>query len=488
MRVSRRRFLRAGAAASAASLVPGALDVLLAGIAQGAQLETRGYGPLVRDPSGLLDLPAGFTYRALSTATEGTSSDPRFSQKLGNGEPVPALHDGMGAFSGPNGVTILVRNHECAPGQGPRVDEARARPYDRLGTGGTTTLWVDSERRLVRSFPSLSGTFRNCAGGVTPWGSWLTCEECTYMPGPLDAHSHDRRPDVEQRHGYVFEVDARAEELVDPVPIKAMGRFYHEAVAVDPVTGYVYLTEDRDDGLLYRYRPLLIARGDKRPRDLRPGDLAQGGLLEALRIVDKSSAMTQNWGETSFAIGKRHAVEWVRIADVDPDVDMERDPDDPDPDPLKHGARTAPGSTRAQGFREGATQFARGEGMLHNAGAIYWCCTNGGAKRFGQVWRLDLRSLQLSLIVEPNDQALLDGPDNLTIAPNGDLFACEDGHDENFLVGITRAGRLYRFARQVPRPGELAGACFSHDGRTLFVNLQRPGVTFAIQGPWGSRA
>jgi secreted PhoX family phosphatase len=116
-------------------------------------------------------------------------------------------------------------------------------------------LWVDSERRVVRSFPSLSGTFRNCAGGATPWGSWLSAEECTYMPGPPDPMVHDKRPDVSRRHGYIYEVDSRAEGLVDPVPIVAMGRFYHEAVAVDPSTGFVYLTEDRDDGLLYRYRP-----------------------------------------------------------------------------------------------------------------------------------------------------------------------------------------------------------------------------------------
>lgn len=479
--------MRAGAAASAAVLLPGALEMVLGGIAEGATAETGGYGALVRDPDGLLDLPAGFTYRALSMAIPGTTTDARFSQTLGNGEPVPAMHDGMGAFVGPDGLTILVRNHECRPGMIPRVDDARVRPYDRLGTGGTTTLWVDNDRKLVQSFPSLSGTLRNCAGGVTPWGTWLTCEECTYMPGARDAKSHDLTPDVEQRHGYVFEVDASSKELVDPVPIKGMGRFYHEAVAVDPVTGYVYLSEDRDDGLLYRFRPLVVSRRDRRPRDLRAGDLAKGGVLEALRIVEKPSALTQNWGERAFTLGRRHVVDWIRIPEPDPEIDMERDPDDPDPDPLKRNPRTSPGSTRAQGYRLGAAQFARGEGMLHHGGAIYLCCTNGGEKRFGQVWRLELRTMRLSLAVEPNDQSLLDGPDNLTIAPNGDLFVCEDGRSDNYVVGVTRAGKFYRVARQVPRTGELAGACFSADGRTMFLNLQNPGVTFAIRGPWGRR-
>lgn len=487
VRFSRRRFLRAGASASAALLLPGALDAILAGIAEGARLETRGFGPLKSDPGGLLDLPAGFTYRALSTALEGTSIDPRFSQKLSNGEPVPALHDGMGAFQGPGGVTVLVRNHEVRPGQSPRVDEARSRPYDQLAGGGTTTLWVDSERRLVRSFPSLSGTIRNCAGGVTPWNTWLTCEECTYMPGPLEAHSYDRTPSVAERHGYVFEVDAMSRELVPPTPIKSMGRFYHEAVAVDPVTGYVYLSEDRDDGLLYRYRPLVVERGEKRPLEMKAGDLAKGGVLEAMRLVGKPSATTNNWGTREFVAGERHEVDWVRIPDIDPDVDMERDPDNADPDPLKKGPRTAPTATRAQGFRLGAVQFARTEGMLYTKGSIYFCCTNGGAKRFGQVWRLDLRSHRVSLAVEPNDVSLLDGPDNLTLAPNGDLLVCEDGHDDNFVVGVTRTGKLYRFARMAAGKSELAGACFSHDGRTMFVNIQNPGITFAIQGPWGTR-
>ncbi|OLE27892.1 MAG: hypothetical protein AUI36_31415 [Cyanobacteria bacterium 13_1_40CM_2_61_4] len=488
MQLSRRRFLRTGAAGSAALLVPGVLDALLARIAEGARLETRGYGPLLKDPGGLLDLPAGFSYRALSTAVLGSTHDPRFSQLLSNGEPVPALHDGMGAFRGPRDLVVLVRNHEVWPGQGPRVDEARVRPYDRLGTGGTTTLWVDSERKLVRAFPSLSGTFRNCAGGVTPWGSWLSCEECTFMPGPLDPRSYDQTPAVSERHGYVFEVDARAEGLVEPNPIKAMGRFYHEAVAVDPATGFVYLSEDRGDGLLYRYRPNVLTRGLKRPAQLAVGDLAKGGVLEALRIAGMPSALTQNWHSRAFLPGRKWGVDWIAIPNTDPEIDMERDPNDREPDPLKRGGRTAPTSTRAQGFRLGAAQFARTEGILYTKGSVHFCCTDGGEKGAGQVWRLELASQELSLAVEPNDMALLDGPDNLTVAPNGDLLVCEDGKDENFLVGITREGRLYRMAKNACNGSELCGACFSVDRRTLFVNIQNPGTTFAIEGPWGQRA
>ena len=492
MPYTRRRFLRTGAAASAGLLVPNALQLLAtrASAATGASraaASASGYGPLVPDTAGLLDLPAGFQYRALSTAILGSSTDARFTQRLSNGELVPARHDGMAAFPGPAGVTVLVRNHELDPQHTPEVDPGHTRGYDRLGTGGTTTLWVDGERNLLRAFPSLAGTFRNCAGGPTPWGSWLSAEECTYMPGPPDLVVHDRRPDVAERHGYMFEVDARAEGLVDPVPIKAMGRFYHEAVAVDPATGFVYLTEDRTDGLLYRYRPDAITRRIKRVKDMAVGDLAIGGVLEALRIVDRPAALTQNWTGKQFVPGHRWSVDWVPLPVIDPDVDMERDPDDMEDDPLKRRPRTAPTSTRAQGFRLGAAQFARNEGITIHQSSLYFCATNGGPEKAGQVWHLELAGGRLSLVVEPDDRALLDGPDNLTPAPNGDLIVCEDGRDDNFVVGITPGGRLYHLARNAHNQSEFAGACFAPDGRTLFVNLQDPGITFAVWGPWRER-
>jgi uncharacterized protein len=483
MPLSRRRFLRRSAAASAGLLVPNALDVLAARVAEAASrasLVARGYGPLERDPAGLLDLPEGFRYRALSTARLGSENDPRFTQRMSNGELVPARHDGMAAFPGPRGITVLVRNHELAPGHRPAVDPAGWRRYDRLGTGGTTTLWVDGERNLVRSFPSLAGTFRNCAGGPTPWGSWLSAEECVFMPGPADARKNDPRPDVAERHGYMFEVDARAEGLVAPVPIKAMGRFYHEAVAVDPGTGLVYLTEDREDGLLYRYRPRAIEGGHRAIGDMRTGDLAFGGTLEALRIIGHPSARTQNRTGRGLAPGAGFRVDWVRIPVVDPDLDSENEG-------LDRRPRAAPTSTRAQGFALGAAQFARNEGITVHQGSLYFCSTDGGRRGAGQVWRLELAAGRLSLLLEPDDRALLDGPDNLTPAPNGDLVVCEDGQGDNFVVGITPQGRLYRLAHNAYNDSEFAGACFAPDGRTLFVNMQDPGITFAIWGPWEAR-
>jgi len=483
MPFSRRQFLRRSAAASASLMVPNALELLAARVAEAAgpaSLAARGYGPLKRDPARLLDLPQGFEYRALSTALTGSENDKRFTQRMSNGELVPARHDGMAAFPGLAGNTVLVRNHELVPGHRPAVDPSGRRRYDRLGTGGTTTLWVDGDRNLVRSFPSLAGTFRNCAGGPTPWGSWLSAEECVYMPGPIDARMHDPRPDVAERHGYVFEVDARAEGLVDPVPVKAMGRFYHEAVAVDPVTGFVYLTEDRDDGLLYRYRPDVLTHGGKRVTEMKTGDLALGGTLEALRIVGRPSARTQNRKRRAFAPGAAFLVDWVRIPIVDPDLDSENEG-------LDRLPRAASTSTRAQGFALGAAQFARNEGITFHQRALYFCATDGGRREAGQVWRLEVGTGRLALLLEPDNRALLDGPDNLTPAPNGDLIVCEDGEDENFVLGITPQGRLYPFACNAHNLSEFAGACFAPDGRTMFVNMQDPGITFAIWGPWEKR-
>lgn len=487
--LSRRQFLRSAGLAFAATLAPKPLELALAGIARGATQLAEGYGPLVPDPAGLLDLPPGFQYALFSTSARASLGITRFHDTLSNGDPVPADHDGMHAFAGPDGMTILVRNHELDPGTGPIVDPARRRPYDPLGLGGTTTLWVDRDRKLVRSFASLSGTYRNCAGGATPWGSWLSAEECAYLPGGADARNADMIEGATKRHGYIFEVDSRADDLVDPVPLVGMGRFRHEAVAIDPATGTAYLTEDRKDGLFYRFRPSAVATEGKRPNQLRVGDYARGGTLEALWIVGRRGARTQNWDSAGIKLGERLRVDWLRIPVPDPDMDEERDPTDPKAhSPQEARPRTAPTSTRAQGYELGAAQFARTEGITYSRGSLYFCCTEGGPAKLGQVFRLDIARNELSLVVEPNDGALLDGPDNICVAPNGDLVVCEDGTGEDHVVGVTRDGRLYKLARMASAGyEEFAGATFAPDGRTLFVNLQRPGLTFAVWGPWRAR-
>ena len=395
-------------------------------------------GSLVADPAGLLDLPQGFSYRVISA----------LGDRMDDGGTVPDAADGMGCFALPGGRLALVRNHELRPGQhsgGATGSAYDRRPDGAILPGGTTTLVLDARTLSVeRQFRSLSGTIRNCAGGTTPWGSWLTCEEDVTRAGS----------GVGQDHGWVFEVPAAATGPVDPVPLTAMGRFNHEAACVDPRTGIVYLTEDRDDGLLYRFLPH------------RKGRLAEGGRLQALGLAEAPERDARNHKRVDFAPGTRARVRWIDLDRVDsPDDDLRR-----------------------RGHALGALRFSRGEGIHMGDDELYFACTSGGLAGIGQVFRLSLspRGDVLDLFFESADRAVFDFGDNLTIAPDGQLIVCEDQYTNpptNHLRGIARDGTPWTLAR-LRIDTELAGACFSPDGRVLFVNLYSPAKTLAITGPW----
>jgi secreted PhoX family phosphatase len=436
MIADRRQFLRATGVAFAA-LAAGACT-------RGAGLASTGrafagYGDLVPDPAALLDLPPGFSYRVLSSLGDAMS----------DGGTVPDHADGMGCFDLGNGKLALVRNHELSPGQdnggatGPAYDTV-ARSLIPL-PGGTTTLVLDAQSLAVeRQYRSLNGTIRNCAGGITPWNSWLSCEESVLKP--------DGR--INKEHGYIFEVPATASGPVDPVPLKAMGRFNHEAACVDPASGIVYLTEDRGDGLFYRFVPKVR------------GQLAEGGRLQAL-VID-GPADTRNWETPAVQRDSWLAVRWV-------DLDTPEAPED---------------DLRLRGAAAGAALFARGEGLWMGEGEMYFACTNGGAAKLGQIFRLQPRGEgdRLQLFYESTDLEAMNFGDNLTVAPNGHLIVCEDQYTDtvdNHLRGVTPQGAAYTFARLRVQT-ELAGACYSPDGRTLFVNVFRPTRTLAITGPWSA--
>ena len=433
MIADRRQFLRATGTAFAAFAASGCMREGLA--TSGGPTN---YGPLVADPAGLIDLPAGFSYRVLSSLGDAMS----------DGGTVPDQADGMGCFDLGGGKWALVRNHELMPNQD--GGGASGAAYDTVARslvplpGGTTTLVLDARTLAVeKQFRSLSGTIRNCAGGITPWGSWLTCEESVLKP--------DGR--INKEHGYVFEVPASATGPVDPVPLKAMGRFNHEAACVDPATGAVYLTEDRDDGLLYCYVPRVKGR------------LAEGGTLHALALEGHGD--TRNWDGPAIVPQSWHGVRWVTLDN----------PEAPDDDLRKRGAAM------------GATLFARGEGIWMGDGELYFACTSGGAAKLGQIFRLRPQSSgqdRLQLFYESTSIEQYNFGDNLTVGPNGHLVVCEDQYTENVqnhLRGITPDGVAYPLALS-RTDTEWAGACFSPDGRTLFVNLYRPAKTVAITGPW----
>lgn len=436
------------------------------GAERGASLSVAGFGPLVSDPQGVIDLPSGFSYQVISTRGD----------EMADGLLVPGAPDGMACFPGPDGKTLILRNHELEPtGPGPFGDKLeRLGKIDNTllydtgsgrwpGAGGVTTLVYDTKaQKLEKQFLSLGGTIRNCAGGTTPWGSWITCEETTARRGGGLLREYF----CDEDHGYAFEVQASAEvKLQKAEPLRAMGRFYREAIAIDPASGAVYQTEDLRDGLLYRFLPNT------------PGKLAQGGRLQALAVRGSRSFDTRNYDAARVAVGQKLQVEWIDVTDP---VSLTNE-------------------LRYTGYDAGAARFGRGEGMWYSRGAIYFACTEGGRTGEGQVWRYSPSPAEgtpaegsdpavLELFAEPNDARLVKNCDNLTVSPWGDLIVCEDRDgDEVRLVGVTPAGGFYTFAHN-HKNTEFAGVCFSIDGTTLFVNLQHSGQTLAITGPWNKAA
>jgi hypothetical protein len=432
--------------------------------------EVEAYGPLKADPAGLFDLPEGFSYTVVSSAADA----------MADGLVIPHKFDGMGCFAGARpGQVVLMRNHELkltdtglaayGPGQalGGKADKARLYDHTSEGLilpGGVTRVTYDLKaRKAVDQHLALAGTMVNCAGGMTPWGAWLSCEEVLQTAGDKTGKSH----------GWVFEVPAGGKGLVEPVPLTAMGRFKHEAAAVDPRTGVIYLTEDNKDGqgLFYRFLP-----NDRRAP-------VKGGRLQALGFRDQpSGGDSRNWTEPAWKPGQTRAVVWIDLEGVDnPSEDLNQ-----------------------RGHAAGAAWFARGEGVFHGGGEIFFACTSGGPGKLGQIMRYRPSPHEgqpgeagqpgrLQLFVEPTDRRLMNMCDNVAVSPWGHLMVCEDKiGGVNYLKAVTPNGQVYTLGRNA-RPGdgdvgvnsELAGVCFSPDGTTLFVNVYFPGMTLAITGPWG---
>ena len=436
---NRRQFLSATGSAFSALLLSGCIARETQNTA--SALASAGFGPLKSDPNGLLDLPEGFSYRVLSSLGDAMS----------DGGTVPDKADGMGCFDLGNGEIALVRNHELIPGDGTGgpIAHGHGTHLGKIVPGGTTNIVLDAQTLEVkRQFRSLGGTIRNCSGGITPWGSWLSCEEAPTGPGQRYGDG------LSVNHGWVFEVPANTDGLVKAEPLRAMGRFNHEAACVDPETGYVYLTEDRDEGALYRFLPN------------ENGNLAQGGRLQAM-VID-GLADTRNWAGASMPVGKSYPIRWIDLKDVEAPKD----------------------DLRFRAAKDGAALIARGEGIHMGTDDMYFCSTSGGAKKLGQIFRLipgrgsDADSIELFFESESPDQ--FNYGDNLCVAPNGHLIICEDQYTDivdNHLRGITPTGQAYAFGR-LRIQTELAGGCFSPDGKWFFVNAYHPTRTLAVTGPW----
>ncbi|MET9435448.1 alkaline phosphatase PhoX [Streptomyces sp. NPDC006551] len=449
---TRRQILSRTGASVAGIAFAGALSELFAGSATAAG-DTTGYGPLVPDPAGLLDLPEGFRYKVLS----------REGDRLRSGQGlVPSNHDGMGAFAGRRGRVHLVRNHENRATGRIGVPTVKGLTYDPAAKGGCTALELDGRDDVCDEYVAIAGTAVNCAGGPTPWGTWLTCEETEDKAG-TNGYTKD--------HGFIFEVDGANPHRTGAVPLTAMGRFQHEAIAVDPRSGIVYETEDafeRPFGLFYRFLPHKPLGGT--------GSLRAGGALEAMRVPGVPDLSVIQETGASF-----DGVEWVPV-----------------PDPQ---ATVTP--IRLQDFGpKGITHAQKLEGCYWGGRSVYFVSSfartkdGSAATHFGQVWKYepDHRRLTLVVVFGPSTDIQLPGesPDNICLAPSGGLMVCEDGDGAQHVYGLTRRGEVYAVARnaqnigtpQAPEWGEFAGVAFSPDRRTMYVNCYTPGTTFAVTGPW----
>ncbi|MBA3422741.1 MAG: DUF839 domain-containing protein [Thermoleophilaceae bacterium] len=517
--MDRRTFVRRSATAGGGLAAASGLHMLGVNAARGqAPGQNEGYGPLVpkTDGQNTLFLPEEFNFQTISR--QGDPQD--------DGTVTPGIFDGMGAYRGRRGRTILIRNHENRrrPGEIPVVVDPEDRYDDDPSyNAGDSKLEVSRRRagrnpdgtpRFVftveRSFNILGGTDTNCAGGMVG-RSWVTCEEVV------------NRGSTGKEHGYIFEIPVDANDSVEAVPIRSAGRLVHEAVA--ELDGILYETEDRriepgepnrrpvvrnHGSVLYRYLQD-ERRGDDNGDDDRDDDgpgrrdrrVREGGVLQGLKLRDEFNANM----DVGRRVGQSFRVEWVTIdePDHDDDSDSNRTSDDP---------RFTP--TRYQAARKGAAVFDRqegiwttraggggdddGDGDRRRGGKLYFDCTEGGEQNLGQVWEYDPRRQRLALIFESMDPARLENPDNVVIVPKtGDIFLQEDSPGEQFVRGLTPEGEIYDFAKTGNNDTEFCGGCFDPDGHTLYLNQQGerggpvegpPGgqaVTYAIYGPFEKR-
>ena len=349
------------------------------------------FGPLGPPDQNGLRLPAGFSSRVVALT----------GQAVGNsGYLWHAAPDGGATFELPSGGWVYVSNAE-------RIN----------GNGGVSAIQFGPSGEIEDAYSILSGTNRNCAGGTTPWQHWLSCEEVG--------------------NGLVWECDPFAPGSAG-IARPAMGRFNHEAAAVDPVHQRVYLTEDRSNGLLYRFTPTSYP------------DLSSG-ILEAAEILDPN-------GEGEIAPGQTRPLTWHLI---------------PDPSAT---------NTATRNQAPAASSFDGGEGCWYAANQIYFATKNDS-----RVWRLETDTDSIEIIYDfaTSPTPELSGADNVYVAPSGDVYVAEDPGDLQ-IVALTPTGAVLPIVQITGQSGtEVTGPALSPDGTRLYFSSQRnPGTTYEVTGPF----
>ena len=407
--------------------------------------------PIQNDPKGILNLLKGFKYKIIS----------KKGQSMSDGLTVPDHADGMASFNGDNGKIILVRNHEIGHyktiekllDKNPMQKNKKfiknfssyiydlGSDYNPCGGGTTTIVYNPKTKKVEKEYLSLAGTLVNCGGGVTPWNTWISCEETV----------ETKSKNLSKNHGYNFEViPSENIKLNKAIPLKDMGRFRHEAIAIDPVSNIAYQTEDRDDGLIYRFIPNVKKQ------------YVKGGKLQALMLKNMVSNDTRNWEKVNFKKNIKYNIGWLELDGIDNPKD----------------------DLRYRAAKKGAAIFARPEGMWYDNNYIYFTCTTGGVKKIGQVWKINLADQTMEMLFESYSSSIMKKCDNITIAPWGDVIICEDGKGKDRLIGLKQDGSTYVIAENFLNNAEFAGVNFAPDGKTLFVNIYSPTMTIAITGPW----